>query len=79
MLRVIGAVFKAISSLVVVFIFFSMILVKNAVNEEEGAEDLDPDREGNFVYPPHMWKGVAMWLGVIYGIINLITIAIAFR
>lgn len=79
MIRVIGAVFKAIGSLVVVFVFFSMIVVKNAVSEEEGAVDNDPNREGNFVYPPHMWKGMAMWLGVIYGIINLITIAIAFR
>ena len=74
----IGAIIKTIGSLFIVFIFFSMILVKNAVNEEEGAEDLDPDREGNFVYPPHMWKGMAIWLGIIYGIINLITIAIAF-
>lgn len=79
MIRVIGAVFKTISSLVVVFVFFSMIVVKNAVSEEEGAVDNDTSREGNFVYPPHMWKGMAMWLGVIYGIINLITIAIAFR
>ena len=75
---VIGAIFKTIGSLFIVFIFFSMILVKNAVNEEEGAEDLDSDREGNFVYPPHMWKGLAIWLGIIYGIVNLITIAIAF-
>lgn len=79
MIRVIGAVFKTIGSLVVVFVFFSMIVVKNAVSEEEGAVDNDPDTEGNNIYPPHMWKGMAMWLGVIYGIINLITIAIAFR
>ena len=75
----IGVVFKTIGSILVVFVFFSMIVVKNAVNEEEGAVDNDPNREGNFVYPPHMWKGMAMWLGVVYGIINLITIAIAFR
>lgn len=74
-----GAVFKTIGSILVVFVFFSMIVVKNADSEEEGAEDNDPSREGNYVYPPHMWKGVAMWLGIIYGVINLITIAIAFR
>lgn len=74
----IGAVFKIVGSIAVVFVFFSMVVVKNAVSEGEGAVDNDPSREGNQVYPPHMWKGMAMWLGVVYGIINLITIAVTF-
>lgn len=75
-MKVFGIVFKTIGSLVIVFIFFSLVVVKNAVSED--GEDNDESREGNQVYPPHMWKGLALWLGIIYGFINLITIAIAF-
>lgn len=75
-----GAVIKIIGSLVIVFIFFSMVVVKNATSEDGGAgvEDKDESTPGNQVYPPHMWKGVAIWLGVIYAVVNLIAIATSF-
>lgn len=71
------AVIKIIGSLVVVFAFFSLVVVKNAV-DEDGAVDRDENTPGNQVYPPHMWKGVAIWLGVIYGVVNLIALTVAF-
>lgn len=77
-----GAIFKTLGSLVIVFLFFSLVLVKNATNE--GGEAVEDDNveddltEENRVYPPHMWKGVALWLGIIYAFVNLISIAIAF-
>lgn len=74
-----GIVFKILGSLLVAFVFFALIVVKNAVNEEGGGEeDNDLDTPGNQVYPPHMWKGLAVWLGVIYSIINLIGLAMSF-
>lgn len=65
----------------VVYIFFSLVLVKNATLEEgdalEDTDESDNLTEENRVYPPHMWKGMAIWLGVIYGLVNLISIAMA--
>lgn len=72
-------VIKTLGSIVVAFAFFSMVLVKNATHEdEESTVDNNEDMEGHQVYPPHMWKGMAMWLGVIYAIVNLFAIARAF-
>lgn len=72
-------IIKTIFSLMVAFIFFSLVFVRNATFEDDtDMEDQDTDREGVQVYPPHMWKGTMMWLAIIYGFINLITIARAF-
>lgn len=39
--------------------------------EDDSVEDDDTD----YVYPPHMWKGLGFWMIIIYGIVNLIMLA----
>lgn len=46
------------------------------LGDEENEEDGD---NAERVYPPHMWKGMAFWIVLIYGIINLIMISRFFK